>query len=240
MRVDFSIANWSAWAPGLPTQDAWRAWALAPPVAPRGTDLPPLTEVPAMARRRIEKLGRLAFQVAAWCEGDARGLPLVFASRHGEPGRGVELLTMLAKGEVLSPTSFALSVHNAIGAQYSIIRQDPANLTAVSNGIFTLEAGLIEAATLLTESPEVMLVVYDSSPPPLYAHFWDEPSADFAFAWRLTGGTDFSLESTQPAASEPLELDLPRALSVLRFVLGAEPSLEWADQAAGWRWSRGG
>jgi Beta-ketoacyl synthase, N-terminal domain len=237
VRVDFSITNWAAWAPGLTSQDGWRAWAQSP-VAPRGAEMPPLTEVPAMARRRVEKMGRLAFQVATWCEGEARGLPLIFASRHGDAGRSVELLSMLARGESLSPTSFALSVHNAIGAQFSIIRGDTANVTALSNGLFTLEAGILEATMLLTESPEVMLVVYDASPPLLYAPYFDEPAADFAFAWRIAPGTDFSLERTEPGPS-PNDA-LPHGLGALRFFLGTEPSWAHADDTLGWRWSRRG
>lgn len=235
MRVDFSISNWAAWAPGLTGQDAWRAWAKSP-VAPRGAEMPPLTEVPAMARRRVEKMGRLAFQVATWCEGEARGLPLIFASRHGDAGRSVELLSMLSRGESLSPTSFALSVHNAIGAQFSIIRGDTANVTALSNGLFTVEAAVVEAVTLLSESPEVMVVAYDASAPPVYAPFFDEPDADFAFAWRVTRGGQFSLESLEAGAPTPDPV--PHALGALRFFLSDEPLWSRADQTIGWRWTR--
>jgi hypothetical protein len=219
VKLDFSISDWAAWAPGLTTQEQWRAWASAP-VAPVGAEMPPLTEVPAMSRRRVEKMGRLAFQVATWCAGEAKGIPLLFASRHGDAARSVELLSMLTRGETLSPTSFALSVHNAIGAQFSIIRGDTTNVTALSNGLFTLEAGILEAVTLLSEAPEVMLVVYDASPPALYAQFFDEPGADFAFAWRIKAGTDFSLERTEPG---PSTVDtLPHGLGALRFFLGTQ------------------
>lgn len=237
MRVAFSISHWSAWAPGLTTQDAWRAWAAAPPVAPLGTETPALTEVPAMARRRVEKLGRPAFQVAQWCQGDAKGFPLIFASRHGDPGRGAELLKALAQNEPLSPTSFALSVHNAVGAQYSIIRADTANVSAISNGLFTLESAIIEAAALLSDGhDEVMIVNYDAGPPAIFASHYDEPYADFAFAWRITRGNQFSLE---PADLPPTTSQgLPHGLSVLRFFLGTDASYARADDTAGWKWTR--
>jgi hypothetical protein len=192
-----------------------------------------------MARRRVEKLGRPAFQVAQWCQGDARGFPLIFASRHGDPGRGAELLTSLAKNEPLSPTSFALSVHNAPGAQYSIIRGDTANVSAISNGLFTVEAAVVEAVALLGDgNAEVMIVVYDAGPPAIYASMYDEPEGDFAFAWRLTRGTDFSLETASPLP-DPLptgerETVLPHGLSVLRFFLGGEGEYACGD----WKWSR--
>lgn len=243
VRIDFDVSQWAAWGPGLTTPEAWLGWAKAA-VVPKGKDTPPLTEVPAMARRRVEKMGRLAFQVATWCQAagtapDAPppGVPMIFASRHGDVARSHDLLAMLARNESLSPTSFALSVHNAIGAQYSIIRGDRATVTAVSNGRFTLEAAVIEAASLLAEHPEVLLVAYEASLPDHYVGYVDEPQADFAFAWRLTKGTRFSLESVGHAGS--LELSLPHALDVLRFFLdGDRRALQRGEGAVGWRWSR--
>ncbi len=237
MRLEFSISNWSAWAPGLTTQEAWRAWAAAPPVAPCGPETPPLTEVPAMARRRVDKLGRPAFQVAQWCQGDVRGFPLIFASRHGDPGRGADLLTSLAKNEPLSPASFALSVHNAIGAQYSIINADTANVSAISNGLFTAEAAVVEAVGLLHDGhDQVMIVVYDASPPAIFVSHYDEPPSDFAFAWRITRGSTFTLESAELPTSP--SLILPHGLWVLRFVVGTEPAFARSDGTAGWKWTR--
>lgn len=237
VRIEFSVSSWAAWAPSLTSQEAWRAWALGPPIAPVGPETPPLTEVPPMARRRVEKLGRPAFQVAQWCQGEGRGAPLIFASRHGDPGRGAELLISLAKNEPLSPTSFALSVHNAIGAQYSIIRADTTNVTAISNGLFTVEAAVVEAVTHLRDGhPEVMIVVYDATVPALYAGHCDEPPADFAFAWKLVPGHDFALETAELPATP--SVGLPHGLSVFRFFLGADATHARGDGLSGWKWSR--
>ena len=175
----FHVKQWAAWAPGLTTSEAWLAWAPAP-FAPVGPEVPALPDVPAMARRRIERLGRLAYHVAAACEGDDRGLPAVFASRHGDVARSIELLKTMAQGETLSPTSFGLSVHNAIGGQYSITRQDPANVVSIAAGPLTAEAGAVEAWGLLQDHPDVLLVVYDVTLPLAYSAFADEPAADFA------------------------------------------------------------
>jgi hypothetical protein len=191
-----------------------------------------------MARRRVERLGRPAFQVAQWCQGEARGFPLIFASRHGDPGRGADLLSSLAKNDPLSPTSFALSVHNAIGAQYSIIRGDTANVSAVSNGLFTLEAATIEAASYLADGcDEVMIVNYDAGPPAIFASHYDEAFSDFAFAWRIKKGTQFALENTSGLTPSKAK-DLPHGLAVLRFVLGSAADYAHADETAAWKWSR--
>lgn len=187
-----------------------------------------------MARRRVEKMGRLAFQVATWCQGEALGRPLLFASRHGDVGRSMDLLTSLAKGEPLSPTSFALSVHNAIGAQYSIIRQERSAVSAISNGRHTLEAAVIEAVTQLQEAPEVVLVAYEASLPELYEPYLDDAQADFAFAWKLTKGDAFSLSlrSGRGVGEAPRQA---HSLEVFRFFLSGETKHFQSDT---YEWSR--
>lgn len=174
-------------------------------------------------------MGRLAFQVATWCQGEALGRPLIFASRHGDVGRSMDLLTSLAKNEPLSPTSFALSVHNAIGAQYSIIRQERSAVSAISNGPDTLPAAVIEAVTQLQDAPEVVLVAYEASLPEFYEKYMDDAQADFAFAWKLTKGSQFALELASSNASAQTAID------VFRFFLGTETkSLE----SSTYRWDR--
>lgn len=247
--MKFHVKRWAAWAPGLSTREAWLAWASAATTkCPLGPDVPPLHEVTPMARRRIERLGRLAYQVAATCQGDERGMPAVFASRHGDVARSVSLLETLAQGEPLSPTSFGLSVHNAIGGQYSITRGDMANVVSVAAGPATAEAGAVEAWGLLQEHPEVLLVVYDVALPAVYGAFADEPAADFAWALRLARplegekavGLALEADAPDPAAAqaERPQAELPHALEVLRFFLRASDSATLTSTAAGvrWRW----
>ena len=134
--IEFSVVDWAAWAPGLATRSAWQDWAQAPWL-PEGEDTPGLPEVPAMQRRRIERLGRMAIQAACWCEAgegaDSR-VPLVFASRHGDVARSMDLLGSLVADQPLSPTGFGLSVHNAIAALYSIVRGERGNYLALAAG----------------------------------------------------------------------------------------------------------
>ncbi len=237
MQVEFSIKRWSAWAPGLTTRDAWLEWAKAPAVAPRGPETPALSELPAMSRRRLDRLGRLAFQVAQEVQGDARGVPLVFASRFGEANRSCDLLDALAQETPLTPTGFALSVHNAIGSQYSILRADRASVAAVANGRFTAEAGVLEALGALGDgAEEVVLVAYELTLNARYLPWATEPDADFAFAWVLERGTAFSLTSLGAGPGTPGTL--PHSLEVLRFLLSGDEVLERRDELAGFRWVR--
>ncbi len=242
--IGFSVKEWSAWAPGLVDRDAWRAWAAAPWL-PVGDDTPVLAEVPAMQRRRIERLGRMAIQTAFWCQqAEAGGIPLVFASRHGDVARSMELLEALATEQPPSPTTFGLSVHNAIAALYSILRRERGNYLALAGGMATVEAASLEAAALLADgAAEAMLVVYDAPLPAVYAGFADEADAGFAWCWRI-GARDVAApaltlgwEGEEGAGSAEPSI-LPHGLEVLRFLLSGDTSLRWHCDGVAWQWRR--
>lgn len=176
--IDVTVSDWAAWAPGLVERAAWRDWARAPWL-PQGDDSPALTEIPAMQRGRIDRVGRMAIQAAWWCsQAEAQGVPLVFASRHGDVQRSCDLLEQLARGEAMSPTQFGLSVHNAVAALYSIVRGEHGNYLALAAGGATAEAAVVEAAGLLDDgAPEVLLVIYEAPMPAVHLEFMDEPDA---------------------------------------------------------------
>lgn len=228
MDGEFSLLGWSAFAAGLETQEDWRAWASAPSL-PQGLATPALAEMPAMQRRRLEPLGRMALQVAWRCQPEAEpGLPMVFASRHGDVARTYEMLAGLARGEPLSPTHFGLSTHNAIAAQYSITRGLLDNYLAVSGGVESPEAAVTEALALLADgAPEVLVVLYDGPTPEPYAEYRDEPEAAYAWAWRIgaprAGAPTLSLRPHDGAAATAAAL--PHGLDVLRFALAGEGRL---------------
>ena len=200
-----------------------------------------------MQRRRIERLGRMAIQTACWCQrAEEHGVPMVFASRHGDVARSMELLEALAAEQPPSPTTFGLSVHNAIAALYSILRRQRGNYIALAGGMATVETACVEAAALLADgAPEVMLVVYDAPLPAIYAGFPDEPDAGFAWCWRLAPadgaaptlrlgwGSEGVAGETDAEASH-----LPHGLDVLRFLLSGDPSLRWISDGMAWQWRR--
>ncbi len=247
MTGRFRICDWSAIAPGLDDKPAWLAWARQPWL-PTGEAAPALAEMAPMQRRRVERLGRMALQVAYWCQGAAdSALPLVFASRHGDLARTYAMLQELARAQPLSPTHFGLSTHNAIAAQYTIARALPANYLAVSAGACSAEAAVVEAQGLLADgASEVLVVNYDSAIPEDYAPFADEPGCDFAWAWRIGKGegdaapdeTTLSLAAgleIAPPTSPPM---LPHGLEVLRFMLSGDAHLGYADADRQWHWQR--
>ena len=79
------------------------------------------------------------------------GLPLVFCSRLGEINRCFSLLGSMS--ENVSPSSFCVSVLNAIAAQNAIFTQNHAEISTISAAC-ALENGAIIATARLKESAE--------------------------------------------------------------------------------------
>ena len=143
--------------------------------------------LPALLRRRLDRVGRMALHVAWRCSEGHSGLPLVFASRHGSLARTVELLNGLARDEPLSPAAFSLSVHNSTAGLFSISRADRSPATALAAGSWTLAAALLEGVGMLTEGARAVLVVYADEALPLEYRAYVEPDEPvFALGLLLT------------------------------------------------------
>jgi len=238
LSLSFVIESWAACAPGVDTPLRWSQWAAAPWL-PEGEPQVALAAVAPMLRRRFAPLGRLAAQAAIDLAGEAAlapdapldDNPTVYASRYGETGRCLELLADQARGNALSPTAFGLSVHNAIGAMIALTRGDRRNSTAIAAGRATAAAGVLEALGLLDDGARsASLVVYDAPLPVGYTCFEDEPSAHFAWAWRLRRPRageralhlDWQAAGADAAALHP---QLPASLQALWFGLSDAPEL---------------
>lgn len=236
MSNRFSIDGWAAWGPGLTDRAAWLHWLENPsPVASTGKPL--LEEMPAMMRRRVEQLGRSALQAAYWCQGDQGHEPVIFASRYGDIQRSVDLLQSLVRQDSLSPTSFSLSVHNAIGALYSIARGDTENYTALAAGDATVPMAFVEALGLLADGADsVLVVVYDDPLPFVYRRYAAREDFPRAWACRVTrpGDQGFALSRTESGTGS--ETKLAHDLAVLRFLTSAQQELLVGD----WMWTRHG
>ncbi|MBM4262268.1 MAG: beta-ketoacyl synthase chain length factor [Deltaproteobacteria bacterium] len=239
-EVSFSIGAHAAWAPGLESPAAWQAWAKgAVEIASAGE--PPLKAMPAMLRRRAGTLAKMALEVAYRCLDERRDVPIVFCSRHGEAERSATMLADLAKDQPLSPTSFALSVHNAVGGLFSMARRDRANHIAMAAGQSSVEHGVIEACGLLADGePAVLLVVYDCPLPAVYRSFHDCHEQPFAWAWLMEPAAANRITLAWAAAeSAPADASaLSGGLAVLRFYLLGDSRTERVCDGRRWLWSR--
>jgi len=244
MNIEFAISAWAAWAPGLSTPTQWLRWASQPGL-PVGDEQPALGQVPTLLRRRLGPLGRMAAQAAYDCQ-PCSGAPVVFASRYGDAARSLALLRGFSIADTMSPADFALSVHNAIGAVYSIARRDTGNFSSIAAGPASAGAAVVEAAGLLADgAPEVLVACYDAPLPGEYSEFADEAPATYAWAWRLAppaaGQPRLSL-SCEAANDEPAPQTsgLPFGLDVFRFSISPDPVLQRDCDGTRWRWARHG
>lgn len=234
--MQFDIADWSAWAPGLATPEQWRDW-YACPALPESADVQPdVSFLPPMQRRRLSPLARMVFHVA-WPLADKRARqPVVFSSRHGETPRNLALLTQLGLGEALSPTHFSLSVHNAVIGLWSMFRNDTSEMTALAAATEGLELAVMEGALLLQEgAASVLVVVAEENQPDVYLPWIDDVPFAHALALQLVPGTGWTLERCEGAAKEvpPASL-VPPALRLLPLLLGEESGY----YTGRWQWWR--
>lgn len=236
--ITFNIAQWRAWAPGLTNVEDWQQWSQHPTPLQSSDEAPDVSFLPAMQRRRLGRLARMAFAVG-WplAQGHAR-LPLVFVSRHGETPRTFEILCDVAANEPLSPTQFSLSVHNAVIGLWSILRGETSEMTALAAAGDGLEHGVFEAAALLAEgAPAVLVIVTEEQPPQAYCDWIDDVPFPYAVGLLLTPGTDWQL-SLKPGSETPPRTQWPHALNLLRILNTAQSACEHPWKNRLWNWQR--
>ena len=235
MLADFSLREWSAWAPGLESLAAWKSWSAAPFAIPSDGE-PALPGVPAMLRRRADRFGRMALRVASDVLGDARGVPVVFVSRHGSLGRSAALLGDLASGLPLSPASFASSVHNAGIGVLGIARADTAPCVALAAGDARIAAMLAEIAAFLSDGyPRVLGVLCDEPPPAIYQPYIETEEPALAWAGLFSAPCAEGERLSLSAGAEALSAGNP-VLAWLKWLLSDQQTFECAALGAGSSW----
>lgn len=235
--LQFRIKQWAAWAPGLDNQNAWQAW-LANPGFNFPDDNPALSEMPAMLRRRAGRLGKVALQPAYWALENNEPCPVIFASRYGDMSQAVDLLSQLDREALVSPAAFSMSVHNAIGALFSIARKDHGAYTAVAAGEETIEAAFAEAQAQLADGANGVMVVYYEEPLPPALHCFALPH-EFprAFACYLVPASSGICLNTE-ISDGGRNSDLPADLAALRFLLSDDPIYKHTTGGRTWVWQR--
>jgi hypothetical protein len=242
----FTLAHWNAWAPGLNQAADWRRWADAPycPLGLADARPPQLDFLPPLQRRRLSAMARAAL-ACAWPLAEGRhDMPMVFASQHGETSRNFHLLQELVRGEPLSPTSFALSVHNSTAGMWSILRNETSESVALAAEADSLEHALLEAALLLDQgASSVIVIATEEIAPSEYSPWIEHRPFPFALALRVCAGKQFQLSCKAPAAtcsraeaSEATTLANP--LSFLRHLLLDTTQWEHVGEQRAWQWNR--
>ena len=143
-------------------------------------ELSAIERIPAMQRRRLSRLAKLALNSAMQTLATQHADYIVWVSQYGDEAKTLNILADVLSEQTPSPTQFSTSVHNAISGLYSILCQDATPATSLAG---SWNDGLIEAYAWLKTRPEacqVLLVYYDEALPEMYIEH--QPFAAFAMA----------------------------------------------------------
>lgn len=163
----------------------------------------------------------------------------IYVSHDGEINRSFELWPELLRSGTVSPTSFGLSVHNAQAGQWSILRGDMQESTALATLSDGIETALAEAYAVLCDGAERILLVMADDPLKIdYAVAAERAPFPYALAMVLEKGNAYRL--TLEPADRPSENTEPYwgALDWIRFMLsdGLKQSRNYTDRI--WHWQK--
>ena len=156
MKVYINSIN--VWLQGLNDATTLTLWANNKLSLPQEFIPPKPQYYPKGQLRRLSPFSKVALHCLDIPQALTQNLPLIFASQHGDLAKTVALIKDASVGEDLSPTQFALSVHNATTGLFSIATNNTAPTTTISAGNNTFIEGLIEAAMQCQQ--ENMQVIY--------------------------------------------------------------------------------
>lgn len=240
----FYYSDLTAIMPGVCSFDEWQA-LVEKDVLPPSLDVPPCP-VPAMVRRRMTPLGRLALTALSEIA-PADQEPIVYASSWGEVGRTAALVNdVAADPQAMSPAGFSSSVHNAIAGVAAIWLKNHSEGPAITAGTLTTEAALVQCAAMLSAgASSIVLLRYDEPLPSLWqtrSHRYDTPERMFAWAMRLVREREgakgsFFLEVLKQAQADIDEAHRNHCPADLAFLFGKMPCRIHTDNSSrGYRW----
>ena len=172
--MDFTVASYAVWRAGM---------ADGTSAASGGSASPDISFIPPLERRRLTGVERAALAVA-WQVRTEGEVPVVFASRWGEIGVTVKLMTQFHADREMSPAGFSASVHNAAPGAFSLLTHNHAPYTAIAARERSLEAGLLEALA----QGAVVFVFAEEATPAFYASAFGPLQPACALAVRIEPG----------------------------------------------------
>ena len=168
---------------------------------------------------------------------------MVFVSRFGDLVKTDELIEDVVDNQTLSPTKFALSVHNAVAGQYSILTDNKQPSTTIAAGIDSFHMGLCDAVARLKQSDndELIMVCTETIAPEKYVPYITEQQIDHSVAILLskTEGREVSLTpktSNQAADKEQHNNTLPQALAFLAWYHSDQTTSTIVSAQKQWQW----
>jgi hypothetical protein len=239
MKFACSIIDWNARAPGLGEAVQWLAWAKTSGAIDPSSPQAKLTELPMMTARRLSSGSKLAVECGLAMLRRHAIDAVVYTSRHGELERNHRILTALASDQAVSPTDFAMSVHNAAVGNLTIAAKQPIVSSSLSAGRDTFQQGLCEVMCLLQAGYQrVLLVDFDGALPAFYHPALPAQMPTWAYATALVIETGDALHCTTTPDGGSQEPPLAQSLQFLQHYLNAAPSFAIDGERLRWHWRR--
>ncbi|MBO7042336.1 MAG: beta-ketoacyl synthase chain length factor [Alphaproteobacteria bacterium] len=141
--------------------------------------LPDVSFIPAMLRRRMNAVEKIAIALAARVAPESADYTVVFASRFGEWNQTIKLVRQFYEDKEMSPAGFSNSVHNAAMGHLSLLTHNKNSYTSIAGGHKTIETALLTA--LVSDKP-VLFVYAEEKNPEEYNHLFKKPVASHGCA----------------------------------------------------------
>ncbi|TGC03456.1 beta-ketoacyl synthase [Escherichia sp. E2661] len=239
MKFTLNITDWKALAPGLSEAQQWQAWSRQPWAVDPAAPLAKLCELPMMTARRLSSGSKLAVECGLAMLRRHQPGAVLYTSRHGELERNYRIVHALATEQALSPTDFALSVHNSSVGNLTIAAKQPIVSSSLSAGRDSFQQGLCEVLSLLQAGYQrVLMVDFDGFLPEFYHPQLpaEMPTCPYAVALVIEAGDDWQCE-TQPVIAGN-ETSLPQSMLFLQHFLQNVDKFSLPGERVQWRWSR--
>ncbi len=238
-HICFNINKLTPLSAGLTNDSEWRNWANNDHTWFAPTDAVPYDLIPAMTRRRMSKLSKIAVQAAISVSKNQTVDYIIFSSRHGELTRTVQLLQDIITGSDASPTAFSQSVHNTAAGLYTILTKQAIPVSSLSAGENTFPSALIEACTYLTQNPshKVLVVDFDEPVPDVYRNFTQETFHGYAVAMIISQGANCQLSWSTNSNKVQVQYPLPHVLDFVSHYYRHDTKWHTTSQRNQWHWA---
>lgn len=234
-----NIDSWFALAPGLTTSEEWLSWAKGVDDS-RPTGIIKCKKIPMMAARRMSPMSRLAVECGLnLLEKQPDGI--VCISRHGELARTYNVLCNIANNIDVSPTDFAMAVHNTAAGLLTITGQSRLPVTSLAAGRDGFQQGLFEVLAMFAGGAKrVLLIDFDDELPDFYRVFVSTSEPVYAVGFILTPDPVWCCESYNNYCKKGHEDDeiLPQSLCFLKNWLQQLSQFVIEGNAYSWQWKQ--
>ena len=235
MKFALNILDWQARAPGLSETLQWQEWSRQPQAIDPTAPLAKLSELPMMTARRLSSGSKLAVECGLAMLRRHQPDAVLYTSRHGELERNYRIVHALATEQALSPTDFALSVHNSSVGNLTIAAKQPSVSSSLSAGRDSFQQGLCEVLSLLQAGYQRVLMV-DFLPEFYHPQLPSEmPTWPYAVALVIEAGDDWQCETQSAIAGN--ETTLPQSMLFLQHYLQNVDTFSLPGERVQWRWS---